>query len=259
MNWVLPLKRLILPPAGPLLVGCTGLILHAADIATGLAFWLVALGLVSLYLLSVPVFVAPWLHAVDRYPRFNPDNPPASPPQAIVILDGGKLSVPPERGGETVTARTLERLDEGARLHRRTGLPVLVTGYGDLMARTLEDSFGITAGWAENRSRNTQENARYSAEILRQEHIDRVFVVTHFWHMRRSLTAFRQAGFQAVPVPAGRATRQPSERGLLALVPQARSLSDSYLLLHEAIGRIWYRVRYGIRDPDRTKRSTLLR
>ncbi len=259
MHWVLWLKRLSLPPAGPVLIGLCGLAITFTGRAQWLGSGLILFSLVSLYLLSAPVLISRWLEAVDCYPRqpVPTDDPSAEEaPRAIVILDGGRTPAPPERGGETVTARTLERIDEGVRLYRKKQIPILVTGYGDLMARTLEDSFGITARWAENRSRNTYENAQYSAKILRHEDIDRIFVVTHFWHMRRALSAFRQIGFHAVPVPAGRAGRQPSERGLLALVPNIRTLSDSYLLLHELIGRSWYRLRYRLDEEFPTTRNS---
>ncbi len=254
MNWVLWLKRLTLPPAGPLLTALAGLLFHTSGWADRLGSSLMLFGIVALYLLSIPACISPWLNAVDRYPRHlqpaedvhahDPATQTTKTPRAIVILDGGRTTASAERGGDTVTARTLERIDEGARLHRRTELPVLVTGYGDLMAATLEDSYRISARWIDNRSRNTYENAQCSANILRQEKIESVLLVTHFWHMRRSLAVFRQAGIHALPRPAGRASRQPSERGLMALVPNARTLSDSYLLFHESIGRVWYRLRY---------------
>jgi len=257
MSWVLWLKKLILPPAGPLLMALAGLLFQLSGSAGWLGQGLMPAGLVILYLLSIPACISPWLSSEDRFPRHDPAADQATDadsgaetidatkaPHAIVILDGGRTTASRQRGGNKVTARTLERIDEGARLHRRTELPILVTGYGELMARTLKDSFGITAQWIESRSRNTYENAQYSARILRRENIDSILLVTHFWHLRRSLAIFRQAGIHALPRPVGRASRQPSERGLMALVPNARSLTDSYLLLHEAIGRIWYRFRY---------------
>lgn len=243
MLWVLRLKKLLLPPAGPLAAGALGWALAVAGHADwGLA--LVGVCLVSLYLLSAPWLVLRWLRSVDRYPRL--DRGPIEIPEAeaIVILDGGRLAAPPEHGGEAVTPRTLERLDVGARLHRRVGLPILVTGYGDLMARSLRESFGVEATWIETRSRNTHENAVFSAEILREAGISNVLLVTHFWHMPRSLTACRHAGLTPAPVPAGRTARLPSEQGWMTLVPNVGMLYSSYLLLHEAVGRLWYRLRY---------------
>ncbi len=243
MLWVLRLKKLILPPAGPLAVGVAGLMLLAADYRT-LGAILIAGCLASLYLLGAPWLVLRWLRHVDRYERLDRGSDEAPAATAIVILDGGRLNAAPERGGEAVTPRTLERIDVGARLHRRLDLPILVTGYGEVMARALHESFAIDPRWIENRSRNTHENAIFSAEILRREGVDHVILVTHFWHMRRSLVAFRHAGLGATPAPVGRTARLPSERGWMTLVPNAGMLYSSYLLLHEALGMLWYRLRY---------------
>lgn len=244
MRRVLWLKRLILPPSGPLLSGSAGLALWATTSSDGLGMTLVALSLTALYLLSIPAVVSPWLRAADRYQRFDPAHPPSPPPQAIVILDGGRADAPTERGGPTVTPRTLERIDEGARLARRTSLPILVTGYGDLMAAALETSFGIRPRWIDNRSHTTHENALYSTQILRRDGIERIYLVTHFWHLQRSLRAFRHAEMEAVAVPAGRAPRFPAHP-ILRLVPDIGMLAASYLLLHERLGSLWYRMRYG--------------
>ncbi len=245
MRRVVRIKQLSLPPSGPLLIGTAGLAL-AATSWPNLGLTLIAISLTSLYLLSAPWLIGPWLRRVDRYPHFDgtTHTAPSPAPAAIVILDSGRMNASPERGGEMVTASTLERLDEGARLHRALGLPILVTGYGHLLRRVLADSFGIEARWVESHSCNTHENAIFSAELLRRDGIERVYLVTHFWHLRRALAAFRHAGIDAIPIPAGRTAEAPSERGLMALAPSVRMLDASYLLLHEWIGLRWYRIRY---------------
>ena len=66
-----------------------------------------------------------------------------------------------------------------------TRAPVLVTGgsvYGGetearLMREVLERELGVPVRWAESRSRTTHENAKYSAEMLRAEGIDRIVIV----------------------------------------------------------------------------------
>ena len=243
MVWVQRLKQLILPPAGPLAAGLLGLMLLFSSYAS-LGIALLTGCLVSLYLLSAPWLVLRWLRSFDRYERLDRKAAARPTADAIVILDGGRLNAAPEHGGEAITPRTLERIDVGARLHRRLDLPILLTGYGDLMARALQGSFGISPRWIESRSRNTHENAAFSAEILRRDGIENVILVTHFWHMKRSLAAFRHTGLQVIPAPAGRTARLPSESGWMTLVPNVGMLYSSYLLLHEHLGFLWYRLRY---------------
>ncbi len=245
MAWTLRLKKLILPPAGPLLAMAAGLLLALTPFErTGFA--LVAAGLLALYLVSAPWFGSRLLQALDQFPLLDPESPEARAAGAIVILDAGRHGAPPERGGDTVSPYTLERLAAGADIHRRLELPVLVTGDGarELMAEVLESSFGVPVRWLEVASRDTHENAVLSARLLREAGIGRVVLVTHFWHMPRAAAAFRHAGLEAVPAPMGFIGRVRTEAGLMALVPTARVLLSSYLALHEWLGIVWYRLRH---------------
>ena len=245
MAWTLLLKKLILPPAGPLLAAAAGVAFAAADqVGPGLA--VTAAGLAALYLVSAP-WLGRWLLlTLDRHPTLDPNSPEARSAGAIVILDAGRHGASPERGGDRVSPYTLERLAAGAELYRRLELPVLVTGDGarELMAEVLYGSFGVPVRWIEPESRNTHENAQHSARLLREAGVDRVVLVTHFWHFPRAVAAFRLAGLDPVPAPMGFADSLRSESGWMALVPSARVLLASYLALHEWIGIAWYRLRY---------------
>jgi uncharacterized SAM-binding protein YcdF (DUF218 family) len=109
------------------------------------------------------------------------------------------------------------------------------------MARSLEADFAVPVRWQESTSRDTWENARDSAAILQAAGIRSVFLVTHAWHMRRALIAFRRFGLEArpAPVPFSRLVRLD----LGALVPRATSWVDSYETLHEDVGYAWYALR----------------
>ena len=85
----------------------------------------------------------------------------------------------------------------------------------------------------------------FSTALLKQESIHHIYLVTHYWHMRRSLAAFRHAGIEATAAPATCAPRLPRKRGLMEFVPGVTMLAASTLLIHEWIGRLWYRIRYG--------------
>ncbi len=72
-----------------------------------------------------------------------------------------------------------------------------------------------------------------------------MYLVTHFWHMPRSVAAFHAAGLEVVPAPMGFFGPKPSHRGVLAVLPRTEPLCFSGAALHEWVGRLWYRVRYG--------------
>jgi len=82
----------------------------------------------------------------------------------------------------------------------------------DALARALEAG-GVPreAMLLERESRNTHENALFSARLARALHIEKVGVVTCDWHLPRALFCFRRAGFDATglgapspDLPAGR-------------------------------------------------------
>ena len=244
--WSRYLKKVFLPPAGPLLVAVAGWVLYALGVER-LGLSLAAAGLLVLYLAGMPLCARRLLRSLDRFPPVDTTSPEARAAGAIVILDAGRQVAPPERGGDSVSPRTLERLAAGASIHRHLGLPVLVSGDGarELMAEVLDQSFGVPVRWVERDSRNTRENALFSARRLRQAGIDHVVLVTHFWHMPRAVAAFRRAGLAVTPAPTGFVDRLRSESGCMALIPTARGLLSTYLALHEWIGIHWYRIRPG--------------
>ena len=60
-------------------------------------------------------------------------------------------------------------------------------------ARVAAQEFGRPLRWIEDTSRDTRENAANTVTLLKQAGIKHVFVVTHAWHMKRSIRAFERA------------------------------------------------------------------
>jgi len=101
----------------------------------------------------------------------------------------------------------LERLSYGAFVARHTGLPILVTGApreAVTMQTSLVRDFGVPVRWVENQSRDTFENARYTAQMLKPEGIGRIILITSSTHLWRAVHEYEDAGFEVVPAPAGR-------------------------------------------------------
>jgi uncharacterized SAM-binding protein YcdF (DUF218 family) len=238
-------KRLILPPAGPILLGAVGLAMLLARLP-GSAAVLIAVTAAA-WIFATPACGLFLLRRLDRHPPLDPAAAPAD--AAIVILDGGRNPGAREwtrDGGAAPKAQTLERLRYGAELHRRTGLPILVSGdgAGSLMARCLELDFSVPCRFAETGSRDTQENADFSTPILRAAGISRILLVTHFWHLPRAAAAFRRAGLEVVPAPMGFAGRERADRSFFAWLPSPAGVAASYWALHELLGLLFYRLRY---------------
>ena len=193
------------------------------------------------------------LQGLDRFPY--PAASDLANAEAVVVLSGDRHVALAPDGREEVGPYTRERVAIGARIVHETGLPVLVAGgvvFGggtpaaDLMAQTLEQA-GVAVRWVERVSRTTQENAALSAPLLRQAGVRKVALVTHYWHLPRAVNAFRAQGFEVIPVPGTaplRGIRRPVDTE--ALLPSATALAQSAAALHEHLGMLWYRLRYGI-------------
>ncbi len=246
MEWRFFFKMLVLPPVLPLLLMAAGFVGWRFRPRLGRS--LVTTGFVLLWLLSLPVVGSGLLGWLER--GYSPVTQAQwQSAQAIVILGGGRDQDAAEYQGDTVNGRTLERLRYGAHLYRLTGLPILLTGgrvYDDelvpeseLMAGVMRDEFGVPVQWQEDRSRTTAENAYFSAELLRQNQVHRVLLVTHAWHMPRAERVFQRAGLTVVPAPMDFVGG--GDWSWRYWVPSAAALSSSYFALHELLGGWVYR------------------
>jgi uncharacterized SAM-binding protein YcdF (DUF218 family) len=237
------LTALLLPPASLALAAALALALFRGRLGRVLAM----LSLIGLVLLSLPVVSMALLASLDP-----PDLAHAAPelsPEAIVVL-GGDVSRIHDAPGAVLGSLSLERVRAGAELQRRSGLPVLVSGglvddlpltVGALMADSMTSDFGAPVCWTEATSPTTWENAEYSAAILAAAGISRVYVVTHAWHMRRSLLSFRHFGMQAVAAPVRR-DPWPTFR-LSEFMPRTQSWVNSFYAMHEWVGLAYYSIR----------------
>ncbi|HEU4412596.1 MAG TPA: YdcF family protein, partial [Polyangiaceae bacterium] len=92
----------------------------------------------------------------------------------------------------------------------------------------------------EPRSRNTAENARETAALVRARGFRRLVLVTSAYHMPRALGCFRAVGLEVDALPVD--SRAPVDLGRSPL-PRADSLARSTTALREFAGRLIYRAR----------------
>ena len=247
-------RGLILPPASLFVVIAIGLALLRRRPRTGRI--IAGTGLALLAFLSTPggarLLVAP----LERMtaPVQAPERAGA---QAIVVLAAGRLRRAPEYDGRDIPDYVgLARLRYAAHLQRQTGLPILVSGgsgtsdtdpdarrtsEADSMAAALREDFGVPVKWLEGSSRDTAENAAFSAAILRAEGVKRILLVTDAMHMPRASAVFTRAGFDVVSAPTMFFGQQPLS--FVAWVPSAEGMRRSWYASYELIGIVWYRVR----------------
>jgi len=249
MSWFVTnlVSALLLPPLNLMLVALVGLFLGRSRPRLGRILLVGSFAL--LWLCATPYVADGALRLLEGSVKVV--DPKKQPADAIVVLGGGTYFNAPEYGGiDTVSVPSLVRLRYAAKLQRETGKPILLSGgkprgnassEAQQMKAVLENEFNVPVQWTEDASDNTLENARYSYLLLHKSGIKRIYLVTHAWHMPRSVMAFQAAGFEVIPAPLAFSTHYQTD--LLSFIPDAGSLGVSRIFMHEFIGMLWYRLK----------------
>lgn len=239
------LGTLLLPPANALLLLALAGVFRKRRWSFGLAVFAGLLMLVQ----CLPIVSGALMATLEN--RAGPVLTVAKDAQAIVVLGSGLNIAAEEYGGDTANDRSLVRLRYGAALARRYHLPVLVSGGLPLTAQRaeaevigdiMEREFGVPVRWRETRSRDTADNARMSAKVLRDAGIHRVVLVTQAFHMPRAQRLFAATGLEVLPAPTDFKSRNDNTTTSVDWLPQAKALHNSYYALHEWLGIAWFEL-----------------
>lgn len=206
-----------------------------------------------LYLYCTPLVTSCsiwWLES--QFPRISrrPDNI-----DAIVVLGGGALVAGPVDEGAYLTENSWSRCHTAAKLyHQGPPCPIICSGatvfandrpppISHMMVELLHE-FGIPEDQllVEDRSKNTYENALYSAEIIREHGWKRIVLVTSSMHLWRSVQFFRKHGIEAIPVGC---LYRSDEFGwdVFTFLPRERAAARHEEAWHELIGGVYARLR----------------
>ena len=184
--------------------------------------------------------------------RFPPWNPARGPPDGIVVLGGAfDTNVAPARG-EISLNEAAERMTGAVELARKypNARIVFSGGSGQIvhggsteaeLAKRLFENLGVPAGRlvTEDRSRDTDENAKLSKAIADPKPGECWLLVTSGHHMPRAVGAFRRAGFEVEAYPVDWRTRGPED-----LARPFRIASDGLkrtdTAVHEWVGLLVY-------------------
>lgn len=212
---------------------------------TGLILWLLAL---SLWGVSTGPVATRLIGSLER--GYDATVVPRG--DVIVLLGGGLLAnVPDLTGYGSLPGDMMARVVTAVRAQRQLGVPIIVSGgvvypgrgaEAPVVRRFLID-LGVPAEQIllEERSRDTSDNARFSAEIIRQRGFTSPILLTSAYHMRRSLAAFTRAGVTVTPLAAN-FQASPAKRNWADFLPEAYSLSTTSKALREYLGSIWYKI-----------------
>lgn len=243
------LTALVLPPMGPLWLVLAGLVLigRRAGRRRRTGVLVATSGALLVWAMSCNG-MAVWLAAslLPQVPLLMPEQARTlrtQGVQGIVVLGGGVQLASPEFDAVQLRPASLVRLNYGVWLARQSGLPLGFSGgvgwaHGSAAAPTEADAarhtsqaWGVPLRWAEDRSRDTAQNARESFAQLAPEGVTRIALVTHAWHMPRAQAEFAAAGFTVTPAPT--AAVAPVERSLLEWLPSSEGVFHNRVVLRE--------------------------
>jgi uncharacterized SAM-binding protein YcdF (DUF218 family) len=246
------LTAIAIPPTSLLFLILLGTFLIGSK--PKLAKRVILLGVTALWMLSTNVFSV-WLHnqVIPEYQLVTALDLKHRSVQAIVVLGGGVVTGAP--GADHQMSKTsLERLRLGTQLARQSGLPLIFSGgsgwgakdssvsEADVAEKVLQDAFGIKLNFKESSSRDTQENAGSTWDLLSKQGIQRIAMVTHSTHMPRASAEFKKVGFYVTEAAVG----QPKigSETLLGWFPNAANLELSQSVLRELLAQFIQRLKH---------------
>ncbi len=235
----------LLSPLGTALLLGTIAILAGFFYRRRLALLLGVIAVGWLYTWSLPV-PSLWLrHQVESsYPPIPVRDLPKA--DAIVILGGG-MHAPRDSLRYPNLEAAADRIWHGARLYHAGKAPLLVLSGGvdpdstDLLPEAVAmqiflRDLGVpdAALLLEDRSRNTRQNAQFSAELLKARNIRRVLLVTSALHMRRARALFEGVGLEVIPAATDHEALGATDWHWL---PEPPALYGSGRAMKELVGR----------------------
>jgi uncharacterized SAM-binding protein YcdF (DUF218 family) len=254
------LTALVLPPVPLLALAFMALVVARSRRALGLVLGLLAIaglwltGTVALGEGLQRALFAPSPLPATELARIKRDVA-AGRPVAVLVLGGGREPHAPEYDAPNLPPLALERLRYGAWLARATGAPLAYAGgvghaqrdtdgvsEADAAARIASTQFGVPLRWREGESRDTRGNAAHAVAMLRAGGVREVLLVTHGWHMPRSLRAFddavRRSGAPMQVTPASMGLAPRTMLPLLRWMPSEEGFALTRRVLREQLG-LW--------------------
>ena len=177
-------------------------------------------------------------------------SPPAdiesSGADVVIMLGGGAIpDVPDVDGPGALCASPANRLLTAVRIQRKLNIPILLSGgqvYSDTgaeakIARKILMSLGVEDKdiIVETQSINTTQNAKFSAEILREKNLHKPILVTSAFHMSRSVLNFEQQGVEVIPYPTDYLVTPNPVFHYTKLRPQSEALIANVMVLQERL------------------------
>ena len=215
------------------------------------AWSIVILSIFVLGIFSSPISVMLYRQHERTYLPLPIDKIPVA--GAIVLL-AGDVGIPlwPRIESQLTGNRALHAF----RLYHSGKAPIVIISGGNVFPQEgvlaeAEYTRGILQSWGipksaillETTSRNTQQNAIYTSELLDQLEIDKILLVTTAIHMPRAVATFLQKGVDVIPAPSGYSVVGTKRPVILEWWPKLGNMNKAQAYIHEVLGMQIYRLR----------------
>ena len=195
---------------------------------------------ILLYLISVEPF-----KDLLYYPLEKPfEGEKSLKGDVIVVLGGGVYN------NGRLKASSYKRLITGFILHRKTGLPIILSGGASIsvipeakIMKKLLENFGVKKEfiYADLMSRDTYENAKYVKKICEKLKCKKIILVTSGFHMFRAKKTFEKLGFKVIPYPTD--LKFEGKYNIYSIFPKYSVFYDSSIAIREYVGIAFYFLR----------------
>ena len=241
------LSLLVYPLSQALLLGAVALLCRRWRRFSGAVL---TLALAWLYACSTALVADALLAPLeDAYPPRALSVVPAA--DAIVVLGGATRGDTHLSSMADLNAQA-DRLTHAVALYRADKAPLVLLSGGAAAgnraeAQQMADYLALMgvprqAMLLEQQSRDTRQNARFSAPVLASAGATRILLVTSAFHLRRAIALFEREGLEVIPAPTD-FQRLVTEPHLPRWLPTVDDLARSTYAIREYAGYFYYRYR----------------
>ncbi|HEY6131027.1 MAG TPA: YdcF family protein [Halioglobus sp.] len=214
------------------------------------SFYALLLAIGWLYVCSTALFANFLMNNLER--GFVPRAMSVIAPADAIVLLGGATRGDTHMGTLPDLNQQADRLVHAAALYKAGKAPVILLAGGAPAggrpeAEQMKDILSVMGVPAqhmllETKSRDTHDNAVFTAQMLKARGVRRVLLVTSAFHMRRSAALFETQGLEVVPAPTDY-QQLVAPQVLPNWLPTVSNLSQATYALHELTGYWVYRWR----------------
>ncbi len=176
-------------------------------------------------------------------------------PYDYIVILGGMMSYYDTQTNQIGINTSIDRLLQGLKLYKKGyAKKMLISGGDGSLLKSIGKEAEIIKMYLndigldndhiliESESKNTYENAKYSAQLLKNDSASKILLITSAYHMKRALACFKKQGIDADYYPAERYSGKRKYTFDHLFIPDLNAIEKWDRLIHEWIGYLIYIV-----------------